>query len=54
MGYQLTYNGHQGHPICATLKEAELFKERAALQWPDMAVGIIEITGGDNETDTME
>tara|TARA_R110000822_G_scaffold223035_1_gene356302 strand:+ start:137 stop:280 length:144 start_codon:yes stop_codon:yes gene_type:complete len=43
MKYQLVYNGHAAALLLDTLKEAEGFKQRAAVAWPEITVEIKQV-----------
>jgi hypothetical protein len=43
MKYQLIYNGHAAALLLDTLKEAEGFKQRAAVAWPEIMVEIVAV-----------
>jgi len=43
MQYQLIYNGHPANLLLNTLEEAEGFKQRAAVAWPEITVEIKQV-----------
>jgi len=51
--YQLTYNGNGCYPLCDTKEEAEGFKQKSAMQWPEITVEIKQVEENENDNDNI-